>query len=238
MKDIKGEPFVGKAGKLMDKAFEGVGIKREEVYIANIVKCRPPNNRNPEYEEADSCKEYLDSQIKLVNPEIIVLLGSVALKNVLGKEHGITASRGKWFEKDEIKYIPTFHPAALLRDETKKIDFWKDLKEVKRPEIYTEDSVKKLQRQFFARREMIDRIPDEKMPMDFHIYEISSGRARLEMEIDYRWDVFGISYSGSKKEMKQFKRIARDLYLYYGVSEEDIKNKTDRYHSLLATLSA
>ena len=113
-----------------------------------------------------------------------------------------------------------------------------DLKEVKRPEIYTEDSVKELQRQFFARREMIDRIPDEKMPMDFHIYEISSGRARLEMEIDYRWDVFGISYSGSKKEMKQFKRIARDLYFYYGVSEEDIKNKTDRYHSLLATLSA
>ena len=88
------------------------------------------------------------------------------------------------------------------------------------------------------RPEMLDSIPDEEMPMDFHIYEISSGRARLEMEIDYRWDVFGISYSGSKKEMKQFKRIARDLYLYYGVSEEDIKNKTDRYHSLLATLSA
>lgn len=129
--DIQGIPFVGKAGKLMDKAFEGVGIKREDVYIANIVKCRPPNNRNPEYEEADACKEYLVSQIKLVNPEIIVLLGSVALKNILGKEYGITASRGKWFEKDGIKCIPTFHPAALLRDEIKKIDFWKDLKEVK-----------------------------------------------------------------------------------------------------------
>lgn len=129
--DIQGIPFVGKAGKLMDKAFIGIGIKREEVYIANIVKCRPPNNRNPEYEEADMCKEYLDSQIKLVNPEIIVLLGSVALKNTLGKEYGITESRGKWFEKDGIKYIPTFHPAALLRDEIKKIEFWKDLKEVK-----------------------------------------------------------------------------------------------------------
>ena len=129
--DIQGIPFVGKAGKLMDKAFEGIGIKREEVYIANIVKCRPPNNRNPEYEEADACREYLDGQIKLVNPEIIVLLGSVALKNILGKEYGITASRGKWFEKDGIKYIPTFHPAALLRDEPKKIEFWKDLKEVK-----------------------------------------------------------------------------------------------------------
>ena len=129
--DLQGIPFVGKAGKLMDKALDGIGIKREEIYIANIVKCRPPNNRNPEYEEADSCKEYLDSQIKLVNPEIIVLLGSVALKNILGKEYGITLSRGKWFEKDGIKYMPTFHPAALLRDETKKIDFWKDLKRVK-----------------------------------------------------------------------------------------------------------
>ena len=130
--DIQGIPFVGKAGKLMDKAFDGIGIRREEIYIANIVKCRPPNNRNPEDEEANSCKEYLESQIKLVNPEIIVLLGSVALKNILGKEYGITSSRGKWFEKDGIKYMPTFHPAALLRDETKKIDFWKDLKEVKR----------------------------------------------------------------------------------------------------------
>ena len=128
--DMQGVPFVGKAGKLMDKAFQGVGIKREDVYIANIVKCRPPNNRNPEKDEALSCREYLESQIKLVNPEIIVLLGSVALKNVLGEEYGITSSRGKWFEKDGIKYIPTFHPAALLRDETKKIDFWKDLKKI------------------------------------------------------------------------------------------------------------
>lgn len=78
----------------------------------------------------------------------------------------------------------------------------------------------------------------KEMPMDFHIYEIESGQARLEMEIDYRWKIFGISYSGSKKEMKHFKGIARDLYLYYGVSEEDIKNKTERYHSLLAILSA
>ena len=129
--DAQGEPFVGKAGKLMDMAFTALGIKREEVYIANIVKCRPPNNRNPEKDEAKSCREYLESQIKLVNPEIIVLLGSVALKNILGEEYGITSARGKWFEKDEIKYLPTFHPAALLRDESKKIDFWNDLKKVK-----------------------------------------------------------------------------------------------------------
>ncbi|MBQ6992676.1 MAG: uracil-DNA glycosylase [Clostridia bacterium] len=128
--DIQGIPFVGKAGKLMDQAFQGTGIKREEVYIANIVKCRPPNNRNPEDEEADSCREFLNTQIKLINPEIIVLLGSVALKNILGKEYGITASRGNWFEKEGIKYLPTFHPAALLRDESKKIDFWKDLKKL------------------------------------------------------------------------------------------------------------
>lgn len=128
--DEQGVPFVGKAGQLMNKAFEGVGIKREEVYIANIVKCRPPQNRNPEKDEADNCKEYLESQIKLVNPEIIVLLGSVALKNYLGEEYSITASRGKWFEKDGKKVMPTFHPAALLRDESKKIYFWKDLKQV------------------------------------------------------------------------------------------------------------
>lgn len=128
--DEQGIPFVGRAGKLMNKAFEGIGIKREEVYIANIVKCRPPGNRNPENDETNACKEYIDAQIKLVNPEIIVLLGNVALKNIIGSEYGITTSRGKWIEKDGIKYIATFHPAALLRDENKKIYFWNDLKKV------------------------------------------------------------------------------------------------------------
>lgn len=126
--DRLGEPFVGRAGKLMDMAFQAVGIKREEVYIANIVKCRPPANRNPEEDEAVACLNYLRNQVILVKPEIIVLLGSVALKNILGKEYGITASRGKWVEKKGINYMPTWHPAALLRDETKKIDFIHDLK--------------------------------------------------------------------------------------------------------------
>ena len=126
--DRLGEPFVGKAGKLMNLAFQAIGLKREEVYIANIVKCRPPNNRNPEKDEANSCMNYLRNQVILVKPKIIVLLGSVALKNILGQEYGITASRGKWIEKKGIKYMPTWHPAALLRDETKKIDFIKDLK--------------------------------------------------------------------------------------------------------------
>ncbi len=126
--DRQGEPFVGKAGKLMNLAFDALGIKREEVYIANVVKCRPPSNRNPEDDEAFACLNYLRNQVMLVKPEIIVLLGSIALKNILGKEYGITASRGKWIEKKGIMYMPTWHPAALLRDESKKIDFIKDLK--------------------------------------------------------------------------------------------------------------
>lgn len=133
--DAQGEPFVGKAGKLMNMAFDMLGIKREEVYIANIVKCRPPNNRNPQDDEAENCLDYLRNQVILVKPKIIVLLGSVALKNVLGKEYGITASRGKWLERKGILYMPTWHPAALLRDENKKIDFIKDLKQVIQKEI-------------------------------------------------------------------------------------------------------
>ena len=128
--DRLGEPFVGRAGKLMNLAFETLGIDRKEVYIANVVKCRPPGNRNPEEDEEMACLNYLRNQVILVQPEIIVLLGSVALKNILGKEYGITASRGKWVEKKGIKYMPTWHPAALLRDETKKIDFIKDLQKV------------------------------------------------------------------------------------------------------------
>ena len=128
--DMQGVPFVGKAGKLMNMAFEAIGLNRDEVYIANIVKCRPPSNRNPQDDEAMACLNYLRNQVILVKPKIIVLLGSVALKNILGKEYGITASRGKWVEKKGILYMPTWHPAALLRDETKKIDFIKDLQQV------------------------------------------------------------------------------------------------------------
>ena len=128
--DRQREPFVGRAGKLMNMAFDIVGIKREEVYIANIVKCRPPKNRNPEKDEAQACINYLRNQVVLVNPKVIVLLGSVALKNILGEEYQITKARGNWVEKKKILYMPTWHPAALLRDESKKIDFIKDLKQV------------------------------------------------------------------------------------------------------------
>lgn len=130
--DKQGEPFVGKAGQLMNKAFEGLGIRREELYIANIVKCRPPSNRVPEKDEAEACLNYLRNQVLLVKPKIIVLLGSTALKNILGNEYSITAMRGKWIEQKGILYMPTWHPAALLRDENKKIEFWNDLKEVRK----------------------------------------------------------------------------------------------------------
>ena len=128
--DRLGEPFVGKAGKLMNLAFDAIGLKRDDVYIANVVKCRPPSNRNPEADEANACLDYLRNQVILVKPKIIVLLGSVALQNVLGKEYKITSSRGIWVEQKGILYMPTWHPAALLRDESKKIDFINDLKQV------------------------------------------------------------------------------------------------------------
>lgn len=118
-----------------------------------------------------------------------------------------------------------------------KPELFGELKEVIRPDDYTPKTVKVLQDQFRARMEMVEAITDEQMPMDFHLYEISISDGRLEMEIDYYWNIFLISYSGSKKAMKRMKEIAKDLYLYYGVSEADIQNKSERYHSLLATLS-
>ena len=125
--DRTGVPFVGKAGKLLDDVFHKVGISRQDVYIGNIVKCRPPNNRNPEPQEMEACLDYLRNQVMLIKPEVIVLLGSVALKCILGKEYFITKSRGQWIEKRGIRYMPTFHPAAVLRDESKLESFTSDL---------------------------------------------------------------------------------------------------------------
>lgn len=126
--DRQGEPFVGRAGKLMNMAFGTVGLKREEVYIANIVKCRPPGNRDPQDDEASQCLDYLRNQVILVKPKIIVLLGRIALTNILGKEYKISKARGNWIERKGIYYMPTWHPAALLRDDSKKVDFINDLK--------------------------------------------------------------------------------------------------------------
>ncbi len=126
--DIQGMPFVGKAGQLMNKAFQGLGINRDDLYIANIVKCRPPLNRDPEQDEIDACLNYLRNQVIIVKPKIILLLGNIALKTILGKEYSITKARGNFIDKKGILYMPTYHPAALLRDESKKIYFWEDIK--------------------------------------------------------------------------------------------------------------
>lgn len=130
--DLQGEAFVGAAGMLLTKAIEAIGLKREEVFIANIVKCRPPGNRNPQEDEMKACIPYLRWQVKLIQPKIIVCLGSIAGKNIIDKNLRITRQRGKWVEKKGYKIMPTFHPAAILRDENKKRPFWEDFKEIKK----------------------------------------------------------------------------------------------------------
>ncbi len=130
--DKQGLPFVGAAGKLLTKAIEAIGLKREEVYIANIVKCRPPNNRNPKSGEIEKCLPFLRWQVKIIAPKIIVCLGSVSAKTIIDKDFKITKGRGQWIEKKGIKIIPTFHPAAILRDENKKRPFWEDFKKIQK----------------------------------------------------------------------------------------------------------
>jgi uracil-DNA glycosylase len=129
--DLKGLPFVGPAGKLLDLLLEALSIKEDKYYIANIVKCRPPSNRVPLEEEAQMCLPLLRNQVALIKPQIIVCLGSTAMKYIIDKEAKITQIRGQWIEKRGYWIMPTFHPAALLRDESKKILLWEDFKKVK-----------------------------------------------------------------------------------------------------------
>lgn len=129
--DRQGIPFVGAAGQLLDRIIIAGGWQPADVYIANIVKCRPPGNRTPLRPEADTCKPWLAKQIELIKPGIIVLLGSVALQNMIDINARITRERGRWLEKDGIRIMPTYHPAALLRDETKKRPVWEDIKKVR-----------------------------------------------------------------------------------------------------------
>ena len=126
--DRTGRPFVGRAGQLLEKGLEALGVSRDEVYIANIVKCRPPNNRVPEDAEGEACVDWLRNQVALIRPKIIVCLGSTSLKWVVAKDARITKIRGEWIEKNGVFIMPTYHPAALLRDESKKMPFWHDLK--------------------------------------------------------------------------------------------------------------
>ena len=128
--DMQGRPFVGKAGQLLDKMIAAMKFSREEVFIANVVKCRPPNNRVPSPEEAEACIGYLKRQIELVKPEVIVLLGATAVTFLLGKTEGITRLRGNWQAYEGIPVMPTYHPAFLLRQESAKRAAWNDLKMV------------------------------------------------------------------------------------------------------------
>ena len=126
--DLQGRPFVGKAGQLLTKIIEAIKFKREEVFIANILKCRPPDNRPPEPEEAEKCFPYLARQIELVKPLIICTLGNPSTQNILNTKEGITKLRGKIFDYKGIMVIPIYHPSALLRNPLLKDDTWKDVK--------------------------------------------------------------------------------------------------------------
>ena len=128
--DRLGRPFVGRAGQLLDKMIAAMHLKREEVYIANVVKCRPPGNRVPTPEEAARCIGYLERQIKFIRPQVIVLLGATAVTFLLDRREGITKLRGIWQDYNGIPVMPTFHPAFLLRQESAKREAWHDLQQV------------------------------------------------------------------------------------------------------------
>lgn len=137
--DQKGLPFVGKAGQLLDRILASVGFSREkDIYICNTIKCRPPENRNPLPEEKAACREYLDAQIEILKPRIILICGSVALDSMLNGKTGITKVRGQWFEGPyESKMMPIFHPSYLLRNDSRekgspKWLMWQDIKEIKK----------------------------------------------------------------------------------------------------------
>ena len=137
--DQKGLPFVGKAGQLLDRIFSSVGLSRDkDVYICNTIKCRPPDNRNPLPDEKAACKEYLQAQIDIIKPKIILICGNVALNSLLPQEKGITKVRGRWFNGPyNSKMMPIFHPSYLLRNDSKekgspKWLMWQDIQEINR----------------------------------------------------------------------------------------------------------
>ena len=129
--DLQGEPFVGRAGQLLtDIITKGMGLRREDVYIANVIKCRPPDNRNPEPDEVDSCEPFLVKQIEIIRPRIIVGLGKFAVQTLLKSKVPISKLRGNWHDYHGIRFMPTFHPAYLLRNPGDKRLVWEDIKKV------------------------------------------------------------------------------------------------------------
>jgi DNA polymerase len=126
--DIQGRPFVGEAGQLLTRMLKSIDVSRETVYITNVVKCRPENNRNPYQNEIDACNMYLRLQIRIINPKILLCMGNFAAKTLLKTTHGITKLRGRFFKyNNSIKLLPTYHPAALLYHPDLKKDAWYDL---------------------------------------------------------------------------------------------------------------
>jgi len=129
--DATGRPFVGRAGQLLDKIIAAIGLARQDVYIANIVKCRPPGNRTPERDEVETCEPFLFRQLAFIRPRVIVALGSPAFQCLLRTREPISRARGDWREWNGIKVMPTFHPAFLLRSPDKKREVWEDMKKVR-----------------------------------------------------------------------------------------------------------
>ena len=129
--DATGRPFVGRAGQLLDKMLAAVDLDRDKVYITNVVKCRPPNNRTPSDDEAQACLPYLRAQFALVRPAIIVCLGATAAKYIYAPDIRITRDRGKWKQSKGVWILPTYHPAALLRNEGWKRESWEDMKSIR-----------------------------------------------------------------------------------------------------------
>jgi uracil-DNA glycosylase family 4 len=125
--DAQGEPFVGRAGQLLNNMITAMGLKRSDVYIANVVKCRPPSNRTPEKDECDTCSPFLMRQIDVIKPKVIVALGAVAAKNLLAVSDSMANLRGRWYDFRNSKLLVTYHPAYLLRDPRQKKEAWKDL---------------------------------------------------------------------------------------------------------------
>ena len=129
--DLQGVPFVGRAGQLLTKIIASIGLTRDEVYIANVVKCRPPGNRNPEPGEVQTCEPFLFRQIDMIRPKVVVALGAFAIHTLLGTDQAISRLRGRVYEYRGAKLVPTFHPAFLLRSPDRKRDVWEDMKKVR-----------------------------------------------------------------------------------------------------------
>ena len=129
--DLQGEPFVGRAGQLLTKIIEAIDLRRDQVYIANVIKCRPPGNRNPEGDEVEQCEPFLFRQIDAVKPRVIVALGKFAAQSLLKTTEPITRLRGRTFTYRGATLVPTFHPAYLLRNPSSKRDVWEDMKKVR-----------------------------------------------------------------------------------------------------------